>query len=73
MLLWRGWIPGNADVPSKHYLLRQVATIMKFAKETNDPAIAARLLAKAASLNEKLDEINLSKMDVSPRAPDVEV
>jgi hypothetical protein len=45
---------------------------MKFAKETNNPEIAARLLAKAASLNEKLDEIDLRKMDVSPRAPDVE-
>ena len=65
--------PGNADVPSKNYLLRQVATVMKFAKETNDPEIAARLLAKAASLNEKLDEISLLKMDVSPQAPDVEV
>ena len=54
-----GWIPGDADMPSKNYLLRQVATIMKFAKETDDPEIAARLLAKAAALNEKLDEIDL--------------
>ena len=60
-------------MPSKNYLLRQVATIMKFAKETDDPEIVARLLAKVASLNEKLDEIDLPKKDVSPRAPDVEV
>jgi len=50
VLFGAGWIPGDADMPSKNYLLRQVATIMKFAKEADDPEIAARLLAKAAAL-----------------------
>jgi hypothetical protein len=58
-------------VPSKIYLRHQMATILRFAKETKDPQIAAKLLAKAASLNEKLDDLPF-EMDVSPRAPDVD-
>ena len=43
---------------------------MRLARETKDPEFAATLLAKAADLNEKLDD--LSKADVSAQAPGID-
>jgi hypothetical protein len=43
--------------------------LLKFAKATTDPNIAAALVEKAADLKSQVD----SAPDRSPRAPDVEV
>jgi hypothetical protein len=43
----------HAAVPSKNYFVQQAASLLRLAKETRDPELAATLLAKAADLNEK--------------------
>jgi len=45
-------------------------TLLKFAKSTNDPNVAAALIEKAADLKSKVDESTLA--DPTPLAPDVE-
>ena len=52
----------------KKYLIDQAATLLKFAKATTDPDIAAGFLDKAADLTAKSEEAP----DASPQAPDVE-
>ena len=52
----------------KQYLERQAALLLKFAKSTSDPQIAAGLVEKAAELKSQVD----SALDQSLRAPDVE-
>jgi hypothetical protein len=52
----------------KKYLADQAATLLKFAKATTDPDVAAGLLAKAADLSSKSE----GTLDTSPQAPDVE-
>jgi hypothetical protein len=52
----------------KKYLQDQAATLLKFAKATIDPDVAAGLLDKAADLTAKSEKAP----DASPRAPDVE-
>ena len=52
----------------KQYLVRQAALLLKFAKSTSDPQIAAGLVEKAAELKSQVD----SALDQSLRAPDVE-
>jgi hypothetical protein len=42
------------------------------AKQTRDPKLAASVLAKAADLNEKVDDLSLSGIDGSLHAPDVD-
>jgi hypothetical protein len=55
-------------VAGKQYLERQAALLLKFAKSTSDPQIAAGLVEKAAELKSQVD----SALDQSLRAPDVE-
>jgi hypothetical protein len=55
-------------VPGKKYLAEQAATLLKFAKATTDPDVAAGLLSKAADLSSKSEQA----FDASPQAPDVE-
>ena len=59
-------------VPSESYVLRQAATLLRFAKQTGDPKLAAGLLDKAAELNDKVEDVSLQNMDVRAQAPDVE-
>ena len=59
-------------MPRKIYLLRQAASLLRYSKETANPKVATVLLAKAADLNEKLDELSAPNKDRSARAPDVE-
>lgn len=40
----------------REYLNRQAATLLRFAKATTDPEVAASLLDKAADLKEQADE-----------------
>jgi hypothetical protein len=56
------------NVVGKKYLAEQAATLLKFAKATTDPDVAAGLLSKAADLSSKSEET----LDPSPQAPDVE-
>jgi hypothetical protein len=55
-------------VIGKTYLVRQAATLLQFAKSTNDPRTAAALLAKAAALK----ELSAASPDQSLAAPDVQ-
>ena len=59
-------------VPSKSYFLRQAATLLRFAKQTGDPKLAAGFFDKAAELNDKVEDVSLQNMDVCAQAPDVE-
>jgi hypothetical protein len=66
----RGWIDlaGKVTVAGKQYFARQAAILLKFAKATTDPKVAAGLVEKAAELRSQVDEAP----DKSPQAPDVE-
>ena len=55
-------------VPGKKYLTEQAATLLRFAKATTDPDVAAGFLAKAADLSARSE----AAPDASPQAPDVE-
>jgi hypothetical protein len=55
------------------YVTRQIATLLRFAKETSDPNIAAALVEKAADLKAQADDMpprdnGLQAPDVEPRA-----
>jgi hypothetical protein len=55
-------------VIGKTYLVRQAATLLRFARSTNDPQTAAALLEKAAALKEQ----SSVRPDQSLAAPDVQ-
>lgn len=55
-------------MPGKRYLTEQAATLLKFAKATTNPDVAAGLLDKAAELSSKSEQVP----DASPEAPDIE-
>jgi hypothetical protein len=70
--LWSGLAkPGEEAVLSKCYLTRQAGALIKFAKSTNNPKLAAVLVKRAADLKAKVDETT-PPIDRSPHAPDVE-
>jgi hypothetical protein len=52
------------------YFARQAATLLKFAKLTSNPALAACLVERAADLKAQVDSDR--RPDASPAAPDVE-
>jgi hypothetical protein len=54
----------------RDYFVRQAGTLLKFAKTTKDPNVAAGLVEKAADLKSQVDETR--RPDPSPQAPDVE-
>ena len=55
----------------RSYFTRQATTLLKFAKSTNNPELAAVLIERAADLKSQLDE-RMPAPDQSPLAPDVE-
>jgi len=57
-------------VVGRSYFTRQATTLLKFAKSTNNPDLAAVLIEKAADLKSQVDETTAP--DPSPLAPDVE-
>jgi hypothetical protein len=57
-------------VVSRYYFARQAATLLRFARATADPELAAALIEKAADLKSQIDEI-VPPPDQSPQAPDV--
>jgi hypothetical protein len=58
-------------VISRRYLRRQASALIKFAKSTNDPELAAVLVMKAANLTSQVEE-RMPSADPGLRAPDVE-
>jgi hypothetical protein len=54
----------------RNYFTRQAMILLKFAKSTNDPQLAAALIEKAADFKSQVDET--MPPDPSPQAPDVE-
>jgi len=57
-------------VVGRSYFTRQATTLLKFAKSTSNPDLAAVLIEKAADLKSQVDEA--MPPDPSPLAPDVE-
>jgi hypothetical protein len=56
--------------PERIFGQRQATTLLKFAKSTSDPRLAAALVEKAAELKSQIDET--MPPDPSPQPPDVE-
>jgi len=54
-------------VLSRDYFTRQVTALLKFAKETTNPQLAAVLIEKAADLKSQIDESSATP-DPSPQA-----
>ena len=54
------------------YFTRQAASLLKFAKATSNPELAAVLVQKAADLKAEIEHPRRSAEDKSPAAPDVE-
>jgi hypothetical protein len=54
------------------YFTRQAASLLKFAKATSNPELAAVLVQKAADMRSQVESPKQSSEDKSPVAPDVE-
>jgi hypothetical protein len=57
-------------VPGRLYFTRQATTLLKFARSTSNPELAATLVERAASLKAQIDAVETP--NPSPHAPDVE-
>jgi len=62
---------GFIAVLDRAYFMRQIQTLLTFAKSTSDPAFAAFLLEKAVHLKSQAEEAPPAR-DLGPRPPDVE-
>jgi hypothetical protein len=63
---------GYIAVLDRAYFLRQIVTVLKFAKSTSDPRFAAFLVEKAADLKSQAEAAPPAS-DASPLPPDVVV
>jgi hypothetical protein len=63
---------GSIAVIDRAYFLRQIRTLLTFARSTSDPAFAAFLLDKADDLRSQAEQSPPAR-DLSPRPPDVEL
>ena len=54
------------------YFTRQAVSLLKFAKATSNPELAAVLVQKAADMKSQMDSPKRPAEDKSPVAPDVE-
>jgi hypothetical protein len=61
---------GCITVLGRLYFARQATTLLKFAKSTSNPELAASLIERAANLKAQIDAVE--KPIPSPHAPDVE-
>jgi hypothetical protein len=52
----QGGYYGESTVIGRNYFTRQATILLKFAKSTSDPQLAAALIEKAADLKSQLDE-----------------
>jgi hypothetical protein len=64
-------IPWGNSVIGRQYFVRQATTLLKFAKSTSDPKVAAAVMEKAAELKSQGDRA-LPPADLTPLAPDIE-
>jgi hypothetical protein len=71
ILCWALVYQGIGIMIGKEYFVRQAATLLRFAKTTTNPDLAASLSAKAADLKSQMDETS-TPPDFSPLAPDIE-
>jgi hypothetical protein len=62
---------GVIIVLGRLYFARQASTLLKYARSTNNPDLAAALIERAANLKTRIDEVE--RPMPSPHAPDVEV
>jgi hypothetical protein len=70
-----GWAIWGTSVIGREYFVRQAATLLKFAKATTNPQLAAILIGKAADLKSQVDESSTmpdpsphQALDVQPEA-----
>ena len=63
--------PKRNIVLSRDYFVRQVTALLKFAKETTNPELAAVLIEKAADLKSQVDELSTTP-DPAAQALDVD-
>jgi len=52
------------------YFARQASALLKYARSTSNPELAAALIERAANLKTRIDEVD--RPLPSPHAPDVE-
>lgn len=57
----------------RSYFTRQAASLLKFARSTSNPELAALLIQKAADLKSQIEPQPRPSDDKSPQAPDVEL
>src|ERR1700730_15694075 len=62
---------GESAVIGKQYFVRQAATLLRFAKSTTNPKIAAALVEKAADFKSQVED-TIPSPDLPPRASDIE-
>ena len=62
---------GGCIMLSRHYFVSQVASLLKFAKETTNPQLAAVLIEKAADLKFQVDESS-TMPEPRTQAPDAQ-
>ncbi len=62
---------GCIAVLDRAYFVRQIRTLLKFAKSTSDPRFATFLVDKASHLESQVEEVPPAT-DRSPHPPDVE-
>ena len=55
----------------RSYFVRQIRTLLQFAKSTSDPRFAALLMDKAVHLKSQVEEAPPAS-DIGPCAPDVQ-
>jgi len=53
-------------------LIEAAAALVRFAKATSDPQLAAALISKAADINDRLENAPASASDADLHAPDVQ-
>ena len=71
-VMHRSGIPlGCIIVLGRPYFTRQAATLLKFAKLTSNPALAASLVERAADLKAQIDSDKRPDAGIAP--PDVEI
>ncbi len=65
---------GNAvhHMLGRLYFARQAAALLRFAKSTSNPELAATLIQKAADLKSQTELVSSPEADPSLSAPDVE-
>lgn len=58
---------GGSIVIGRSYLLRQAETLLKLARVTTDPQVAASFIEKAGEFRSQIEQLP----DKNPQAPDV--